>query len=194
MINAISIPDAWFQALYEVKNFGRRFKVDSGSFAGEDRIELDFLTILIHHPDHFSGTPEIIPASPEGSNLPPPVLFDYLYGSNGYAFSLLDDAKADNEDYTYGNRLKHPTDQVKRAIEVLKETPRTNQMVLRFSKPEDIFLGDPPCLTSIFCRIQDGELIFHIYFRSNDMYSGFPANMVAIEFLQKTMALEIGVK
>ena len=193
MIKAKNIPDACFQAWYEVIKNGREFKIDSGSFTGTVRTELDFLHIHIDDPAYGYGTQDIIPAMPEGSDIIPPVTLDYLYGSGKYAYCLLDDYKHYNEVYTYGYRLRHPIDQINYVIETLKKTPRTNQMALRFSRPEDMALEDPPCLNSIFCRVQDDKLNFHIYFRSNDMWSGFPANMVAIEFLQKTMALEIGI-
>jgi len=194
MIKAKNIPDACFQAWYEIIRNGRRFKIDSGSFAGQVRIEVDFLHIHIIEPEHGSGTQDIIPAMPESSSLVPPVTLDYLYGNGMYAYCLIDDEKHENEAYTYGYRLRHPIDQISSIINILRETPRTNQMVLRFSRPEDLKLTDPPCLNSIFCRVQDNKLDFHIYFRSNDMWSGFPANMVAIEFLQKTMAMEIGIE
>jgi len=193
MIKAKNIPDACFQAWYEVIRNGRRFKIDSGSFAGAIRIELDFLHIHIDDPSYGSGTQDIIPNMPESSNIVPPVTLDYLYGKGMYAYSLLDDEKHENETYTYGYRLRYVIDQISHIVGTLRETPRTNQMVLRFSRPEDILLEDPPCLNSIFCRVQDGKLNFHIYFRSNDLWSGFPANMAAIEFLQKTMAMEIGI-
>jgi len=193
MIKAKNIPDACFQAWYEVIKNGRKFKIDDGSFAGSIRIELDFLHIHIDDPSYGSGTQDIIPAMPEGSDIVPPITLEYLYGSGKYAYCLLDDEKHENEAYTYGYRLRNPIDQISYVINILKKTPRTNQMVLRFSRPEDITSDDPPCLTSIFCRVQDKRLNFHIYFRSNDMWSGFPANMAAIEFLQKTMAMEIGI-
>ena len=42
-------------------------------------------------------------------------------------------------------------------------------------------------------RIKDNELWFYPYFRSWDLWGGFPANLAAIAVLQKYMADEIGV-
>ena len=42
-------------------------------------------------------------------------------------------------------------------------------------------------------RIKDGVLIFYPYFRSWDLWGGFPANLAGIAVLQKSMADEIGV-
>lgn len=84
--------------------------------------------------------------------------------------------------------------QVELAIEVYKEYPRTNQMILQVAKPTDMLLVDPPCLRHIDTRIQDGKLHFYPYFRSWELWSGLPANLAGISMLQEHMASEIGVE
>lgn len=71
---------------------------------------------------------------------------------------------------------------------------RNNQMVLQVAHPSDLTLLDPPCLRSIDTRIQDETLHFIVYFRSWDLWGGFPANLAAIQNLKEYMAGEIGVK
>ncbi len=71
---------------------------------------------------------------------------------------------------------------------------RNNQMVLQIAHPSDLTLVDPPCLRSIDTRIQDGKLIFFVYFRSWDLWSGLPANLAGIQNLKEYMAAEIGVE
>ncbi len=70
---------------------------------------------------------------------------------------------------------------------------RNNQMVLQVAHPSDMTLLDPPCLRSIDTRIQDGALIFFVYFRSWDLWGGLPANLAGIQNLKEYMAAEIGV-
>ena len=84
--------------------------------------------------------------------------------------------------------------QVDLAIEVYKEHPRTNQMCLQVAKPSDMILLDPPCLRHIDTRVQDGKLHFYPYFRSWDLWSGFPANVAGISMLQEHMAEKIGIE
>lgn len=72
--------------------------------------------------------------------------------------------------------------------------PRSNQMVMQVASPSDILLQDPACLRSIFVRVQDNKLNFHVNFRSNDMYSAFPANLAAVELMKQYMASEINVE
>ncbi|MFC1858639.1 thymidylate synthase [Thermodesulfobacteriota bacterium] len=71
---------------------------------------------------------------------------------------------------------------------------RNNQLVLQVAHPSDLSLLDPPCLRSIDTRVQDGTLYFFVYFRSWDLWNGFPANLAAIQNLKEYMAGEIGVQ
>ena len=85
--------------------------------------------------------------------------------------------------------------QVEMAIWTYKEHGhRNNQMCLQVAKPKDMMLLDPPCLRHIDTRIQDNKLHFYPYFRSWDLWSGFPANVAGISMLQEHMASEIGVE
>lgn len=70
---------------------------------------------------------------------------------------------------------------------------RNNQMVLQVAHPSDLTLIDPPCLRAIDTRIQNETLHFFVYFRSWDLWNGFPANLAAIQNLKEYMAGEIGV-
>ena len=71
---------------------------------------------------------------------------------------------------------------------------RNNQMIMQVGQPTDMLLVDPPCLRHIDTRIQDGKLHFFPYFRSWDLYGGFPANLAAIEMMKQYCASEIGVE
>ena len=71
---------------------------------------------------------------------------------------------------------------------------RNNQMVLQVAHPTDMLLQDPPCLRQIDTRIQDGQLHFMVYFRSWDLWGGFPANLGGIQLLKEYVASEIGVE
>ncbi len=71
---------------------------------------------------------------------------------------------------------------------------RNNQMVLQVAHPSDLTLLDPPCLRHIDTRIQEDTLYFFVYFRSWDLWNGFPANLAAIQNLKEYMAGEIGVE
>jgi thymidylate synthase len=213
-IDATTISDAWFQAVYNIIDTGRRFTIDKGSYAGQTRLEYDYAIINIHKP----MMQDILPVMPPGCNIPAPVDHDYVYGGPAYKRSYIEyimtGEKQENEQYTYGQRLRkyfigwedthlgddlyqaEPIylDQVQHVIDTYKKYGhRNNQMVLQIAQPNDILLEDPPCLRSIDTRIQDNTLNFFVYFRSWDLWGGFPANLAGIQFLKEYMAGEIGV-
>jgi thymidylate synthase len=128
------------------------------------------------------------------------------------------DQKDENEAYSYGSRLcsvpilnellffkkNHVKSHIKKMTMTINQIDeiiwtyknkghRNNQMVLQIAQPTDLVLYDPPCLRHIFVRIQNGSLHFFPFFRSNDLWGGFPANLAGIEILKQYMAGEIGV-
>jgi thymidylate synthase len=196
-INATTIPDAWFQCVSRILDVGFKYEIQHGSFVGQTRLEFDFVTIFIKHP-YAEPYDLMLPEIPSHLNIPNPVDYGYV---EQYVPYLMTDAKKEGEDYTYGERLCKAGDnghfginQIEHWISILKHTPNTNQAVLQVADLMDFSLKDPPCLRHIDMRIKDNQLIFYPYFRSWDLWGGFPANLAGIAVLQKYMADEIGVK
>lgn len=199
-IIARDIPDAWFQAVYKLLEVGFDYTIEHGSYVGDKRLEFDYITIYIKYPQTRPMGPKI----PAAYSIPDPVEPGYI---ERYVPYLMTDLIQNNEDYTYGSRIagfewavKVPgqpdfskVNQIQHFIELLKKTPNTNQAILQVAQPQDCLLGDPPCLRHIDMRIKDGKLIFYIYFRSWDLWGGFPANLGGIVYLQEYMASGIGV-
>jgi len=67
----------------------------------------------------------------------------------------------------------------------------TNQCTMEIAMPNDILLNDPPCCRLIDCRIRYGKLHFITYFRSWDLYAGFPVNLGGLELLKQLMVDEL---
>ena len=59
---------------------------------------------------------------------------------------------------------------------------------------QSIYQDDPPCLRMIDTRVREGKLKFIAYFRSWDLWAGFPSNLAAIQLLKEYMAGDIGVE
>ena len=70
----------------------------------------------------------------------------------------------------------------------------TNQGYMTVGDPKSIYLTDPPCLRGIDTRVRYGKLHFVAYFRSWDLWAGFPSNLAAMQLLKEYMAQEIGVE
>jgi len=119
----------------------------------------------------------------------------YLYGvevPNYHVIYVRRNGKAHWSGNTYGERLEY---QIQQVIDMYKNDGyNTNQACMSVSMPSDINLSDPPCLRLIDTRIRDGKLNFVVYFRSWDLWGGFPANLGGIQLLKEYMAGEIGVE
>jgi len=185
-IDAVNIPDAWFQCLYALSDYGFKYPVEQGSFVGETRVEFDWISVQITHP-YSEPYDNMLPVIPAGLGIPNPVAPGYI---DMYLPYLMTEEKQETEDYTYGSRL---WPQIEPLISRLKQTPGTNQSILQVGQPNDFLLSDPPCLRHIDMRVRDNNLIFYPYFRSWDLWAGFPANLAAIAVLQKYIADALGV-
>nr|HPL83201.1 thymidylate synthase [Candidatus Omnitrophota bacterium] len=205
-IDAFDLDDAWFQALSQILERGHVYTITKGSYEGQKRLEFDYVSVRIKKPAH-----QIIPIIPEGMNIPAPTDMDYI---QGYLAYLLTGSKTETEDYTYGERLvalrvklkqkvdgkemttEMPLDvnQVEEVIKLYKEKgPGTNQATMEIGMPSDIKLLDPPCLRIIDTRVRYGKLHFILYFRSWDLWGGFPSNLGGLQLVKQYMAEEIGV-
>jgi len=222
-IKATTLPDAWFQTIYKCVEMGREFIIDKGSYKGQKRLEFDYITIQIQNPsaNTFGEIEPLLPRLNPLLNIPGPVEADYIndyvpyimtgeeklgesytYGKRMTKCNIRhfdkfnSDVTIDNfNDFVRSDMIfGYYIDQVEIAISNFKNKGhRSNQEVLKICHPVDSVLKDPACLQIIDLRIQDGKLHFFPYFRSWDLWSGFPANLAAIELLKQHMASEIGV-
>jgi thymidylate synthase len=187
-IEARDLPDAWFQCVYQIFEAGHEYSIERGSFEGQRRLEYDFVVVKIDYPE----TRPLIPDIPPGTGLPAPTDMDYV---NEYLDKLCSkDSKAEHEDYTYGMYLE---DQIAEVIRMYREDGfGTNQACMAVCDRDSIYLEDPPCLRQIDTRIYANErkLHFMVYFRSWDLWAGFPTNLAGIQLLKEYMADEIGVE
>lgn len=203
------LPDAWFQCVYAILDKGHIYTIDRGSYEGQKRLEFDYVTVHIK----FPGVRPLIPDIPPELGMPNPVAPGYV---EEYLPYLMTPHKQPNEQYTYGERLagyvyhewtetsyggffehykERQVNQIEEIIEMYKQGGfGTNQACMSISVPSDVCLPDPPCLRLIDTRIRYGKLHFMVYFRSWDLWNGFPANLAAIQMLKEYMAQEIGVE
>ena len=182
LIEARDLSEAWFLCLRKTLTEGYEYKIERGSYAGQRRKELDFVIVQVMCP----STRPLIPDVPQG--VPPPSTMDYV---ESYLPYLMTAHKTEGEQYTYGQYLEM---QIAEIIRMYKEDGyNTNQAFMAVGDSQSIFLSDPPCLRAIDTRIRDNRLKFIVYFRSWDLWAGFPSNLAAIQLLKEYMAGEIGV-
>jgi thymidylate synthase len=182
VVEARDLSEAWFLCLRKTLTQGHEYRVERGSYAGQRRKELDFVAVQIKNP----GTRPLIPDVPQG--VPPPTSMEYV---ESYLPYLMTAHKGEGEQYTYGQYLE---EQIPKVIKMYREDGfNTNQAFMAVGDKKSISLADPPCLRAIDTRIRDNRLHFIVYFRSWDLWAGFPSNLAAIQLLKEYMAGEIGV-
>lgn len=183
VIEARDLSEAWFLCLKKTMAEGFEYVIDRGSYAGQKRKELGLVNVQIKNP----GTRPLLPDVPQG--VPSPSTMDYV---ESYLPYLMTAHKAEGEQYTYGQFLEK---QIPEVIRMYREQgPNTNQAYMAVGNEDSIFMSDPPCLRAIDTRLRDNKLNFIVYFRSWDLWAGFPSNLAAIQLLKEYMASEIGVE
>ena len=202
-LHAKTISDAWFQLIYNIFDHSYTQKIQKGSFESEQyRLQYPGMAVFIEHPGE-----DMIPIIPPALNIPSPTTMDYI--EDYFANYLMDPELSENETYKYSSRIHHPMPkggtQFERVIEILKTTPLTNQAVIEIGSPDDhdVCYGndgklDPPCLRLLDFKavpIND-ELVLTVscYFRSWDLWAGFPTNLGGIELLKNYIAGETNLK
>lgn len=182
IIEARDLSEAWFLCLRRTLTEGYEYKIDRGSYAGQRRKELGLAVVHIMNP----GTRPLVPDVPQG--VPPPSTMEYV---ESYLPYLMTAHKGEGEQYTYGQYLEK---QIPEVIKMYKQQGHnTNQGYMAVGNEDSIMLTDPPCLRGIDTRIRDNRLHFIVYFRSWDLWAGFPSNLAALQLLKEYMGSEIGV-
>jgi thymidylate synthase len=183
LVEARDLSEAWFICLGKTLQQGREYQIERGSYKGQKRKELGLVVVKIQYP----GTRPLIPDVPPG--VPAPTSNEYI---ENYLPYLMTAHKAKGEEYTYGQYLEK---QIAEVIRMYKSDGfNTNQAFMSVGDAESIMLPDPPCLRMIDTRVQDNKLNFVVYFRSWDLWAGFPSNLAAIQLLKEYIAGEIGVE
>jgi len=182
LIEARDLPEAWFLCLRRTLLEGYEYTIDRGSYAGQRRKELDLAVVEIKNPRRRP----LIPDVPSG--VPPPTSMAYV---EDYLPYLMTAHRAEGEQYTYGQDLES---QIPQVIRIYREDGHnTNQAFMAVGSKESLFLDDPQCLRLIDTRVRYGALHFVVYFRSWDLWAGFPSNLASLQLLKEYMADEIGV-
>ena len=97
-IDGIDLGDAWFQTLFRILEEGSVFTIDRGSYAGQKRLEFDWVEVHIRRP----GDRPLLPQIPDQYGIPNPVAEGYI---DEYIPYLMTGEPKEGESYTYGQRL-----------------------------------------------------------------------------------------
>lgn len=172
-IEGRTIAETWVKIIHRIKNTG---VIRPTAYDGQWQELIDLLAVVTDEPEDFYF--------PEPNYLPcdRPFIRDYI------AHILEDATVQEGVKYTYGQRLRSwfGRDQIQQVIEKLSEDLDSARAVMSLWDVADHEAqASPPCLNHLWVRIVEGELSLTATFRSNDMFSAWPANAMGLRALQQ---------
>jgi len=172
-IEGRTIAETWVKIIQRIKTTGT---IRPTGYDGQWQELIDLMAIVTDEPADFYF--------PEPNYLPCERAFIEEYISQ-----ILDDAPyREGVKYTYGQRLRSwfRQDQIEQVIQKLIADIDSARAVMSLWDVRDHEANDsPPCLNHIWVRIVDNELSLTATFRSNDMFSAWPANAMGLRALQQ---------
>ncbi len=177
-IEGKTIAETWVKIIHRIKTTGT---IRPTGYDGQWQELIDLIAIVTDEPPDFYF--------PEPNYLP--VDRSFL---EEYISQILDDAKTRvGVKYTYGQRLRSwfGCDQIEQVIDKLLADLNSARAVMSLWDVSNDANDSPPCLNHIWVRIIDNELSLTATFRSNDMFSAWPANAMGLVALQQHIRDEI---
>ncbi|MCK5432205.1 MAG: thymidylate synthase [Gammaproteobacteria bacterium] len=177
MINTIfaSYPSvAYKRVLREIIDSGYKIRDEHGGYV----IELPNVVTQIKSPMHHRV--------PEGCGWTETAL-------EVYANQLLNPLNAHGHDYTYGNRLRSPEDQLEYCINKIIEFPETRRAIMTTWQPQiDNHMEHVPCMIFNQFTARDDMIHIHATFRSQDAYKASFANVYGLSNMLREVAEQTG--
>ncbi|TVQ56962.1 MAG: thymidylate synthase [Spirulina sp. DLM2.Bin59] len=170
-IEGETIAETWVKILHRIKTTGT---IRPTGYDGNWQELIDLMAIVNNEPEGFFF--------PEPNFLP----IDQIF-LKSYIPQVVDDAPyQEGVKYSYGQRLRSwfKKDQIKQVIHKLINEIDAASAVMSLWDVQDHETGGSPCLNHIWTRVVDNELSLTAVFRSNDMFSAWPANAMGLRALQ----------
>lgn len=172
-IEGTTIAETWIKIIHRIKTTGT---IRPTGYDGQWQELIDLIAVVKNEPRGFYF--------PEPNYLPIDRPFVQEYISQ-----ILDDSvKREGVKYTYGQRLRSwfgGRDQIEQVINKLIGEIDAASAVMSLWDVADHDSGGSPCLNHIWLRVVDNELSMTATFRSNDMFSAWPANAIGLRKLQE---------
>ena len=110
-----------------------------------------------------------------------------------YANQLLNPLNAHGHDYTYGNRLRSPEDQLEYCIGKIIEFPETRRAIMTTWQPQiDNYMEHVPCMIFNQFTARDDMIHLNTTFRSQDAYKASFANVYGLSNMLHEVAEQTG--
>ncbi len=172
-IEGKTIAETWVKIIHRIKTTGT---IRPTGYDGQWQELIDLMAVVTDEPPEFYF--------PEPNYLP----IDRAFIEE-YIGQILDDSPdREGVKYTYGQRLRSwfGKDQIEQVIQKLIVDIDSARAVMSLWDIRDNEANEsPPCLNHIWVRVVQNELSLTATFRSNDMFSAWPANTMGLKALQQ---------
>lgn len=171
VIRGETVASSWVKILNRIRTTGQ---LRPNGYGGQWQELIDLMVVVNDEPREFYF--------PEPNYLP--VDREFI---KGYLGQILDDAPVrEGVKYTYGQRLRSwfGFDQIEQVIDKISSEIDTASAVMTLWDVNDHVRGGSPCLNHIWVRVNGDRLTLTASFRSNDMFSAWPANAMGLRALQ----------
>lgn len=177
LVKGQTVAEAWLKAIHLIRSTGRLTE----SQYGERQELIQMTSVVYNEPAEFHFEPWL------------PVTKDFM---EGYIPQMCYGDLPEGVSYTYGSKIRAfstkfacdidiKVDQLEEVSNKLKTDPDSSQCTISLWDVEtDTFSKSPPCLTNIWVRLIRGKLIMIATFRSHDVYTAYPSNVMALRELQ----------
>lgn len=168
---------AWKELIFDLKRFGHVVKLRKG-----DRKELQNVKVIIK--DFNVSDQELEYYGFQRSDI------------DNYMVSLLSGDLAEDQDYTYGNRIRayYGIDFLKKVCDKLNAYPNDRDCYCAlWDSHLDMDAKDAPCMVSLFFRVFDGELTLTATFRTHNALDAWLKNVFGLRSLQEYVAEKTGL-
>ncbi|MBI4058576.1 DUF4346 domain-containing protein [Candidatus Gottesmanbacteria bacterium] len=183
-VEADTVAQTWLKILSVVSRYG---KTEKSRYASNNQLkEILNLTAIIRKED------------PKNEYFPHYLPFSRNELTAYYA-ELTTARRIPGVAYNYGHRMREyfGVNQIEEIKKLLKRRPFSKKAIAVTYDPkkdwQDVDSGDTPCLTQVIARVSDGQLLLTAYFRSQDMFHGWPRNAFALRKVQQDIAIQIGL-
>lgn len=176
LVKGQTVAEVWLKAIALIRSTGRLTE----SQYGERQELIQMTSVVYNEPAEFHFEPWI------------PVTRDFM---EGYIPQMCFGDLTEGVSYTYGSKIRNwqyknsislvSIDQLTAVASKLVANPDSSQCTISLWDVEtDTFSKSPPCLTNIWVRLIDRKLILIATFRSHDVYTAYPSNVMALRELQ----------
>jgi len=173
-VEGATIAETWVKIIHRIKTTGT---IRPTGYDGQWQELIDLMAVVNNEPRGFYFPhPNYLPCDQ-----------DYI---QEYIPQILEDPTYSNlagVKYPYGQRLRSwfGKDQVEQVIQKLIHEIDAASAVMSLWDVKDHDSGGSPCLNHIWLRVVDNEISLTALFRSNDMFSAWPANAMGLRALQE---------